>query len=253
MPTTTSTTPNPRTTIVEWGRRRSASTGAVAAGVTTFARPLTTNTMATTPTAPVSTPIIGRSVTTEPPILRGCRRVRRVYRTGVRYTRRRWASTTRTSPGPRSSGGSPTAGRRPGRERGSGGRTTRWPAVPENRRIPATVVTAPHGHITGRPMRHRRSWLGGSVAPGPSGTPSSTATRRSASSTAHHHPRRWPRRRPDWVSRHWPSPTTPGSTASSASPRPLACWACPRSSVPRSRSTRRRPGPDRPIRSAVTC
>ena len=34
------------------------------------------------------------------------------------------------------------------------------------------------------------------------------------------HPRRWPRRRPGWGSRRWPSPITTGSTAWSASPRP---------------------------------
>jgi error-prone DNA polymerase len=53
------------------------------------------------------------------------------------------------------------------------------------------------------------------------------------------HPSSWPRRRPGWGSRRWRSPTTTGSTASSASPRRHGQWGCPPCSARRSRSPRR--------------
>ena len=66
-------------------------------------------------------------------------------------------------------------------------------------------------------------------------TPSCTATPTSRSSTARRTPRSWPPRRPASASRRWPSPTTTGSTASSASPRRPGRSGCRRCSAPRSR------------------
>ena len=91
------------------------------------------------------------------------------------------------------------------------------------------------------------------AGPVPCPTPSCTATRTSRSWTAPPTPRSWPRRRPGWAWRRWPSPTTTASTASCASPRRRGRSGCRRCSAPSSRSARASgPRTASPTRRATT-
>ena len=120
------------------------------------------------------------------------------------YDDPRWASTTRRCRGRSCTGGS-TAGR-PSNvpEHANGGDSPAW----SRKRQPFERQPSGGSPGAGRP------------------TPSCTATRTSASSTAPATPRSWPRRPPASASRPSPSPTTTASTASSASPRRPGPWRC---------------------------
>ena len=127
-----------------------------------------------------------------------------------------WAGRTRRSRGRSWSGGCRAAAR-------ARSATTGCPRAP-------TAATARPGPASVRPTSRRPdSWRRAGVG---ARTPSCTATRTSASSTAPRTPRSWPRRRPGSVSRRWRSPTTTASTAWSASPRRPGRSGCRPSSAP---------------------